>query len=219
MYSISTRVVKRSLLYLAALVLSLLANPVQAQQPRPGAPGTPASDPNDPVNQERTNKTDLGNREWLLANNRKLVRKPGFGPTASVAPQISEDFERIQVINREMLKTVFVDNVINKKEILKTVAEIRKRAARLRTNLSFPEPDNLRTSPATSEDDFDIKLLLARLDHSIMNFVTNPIFQLKQEVVEMESAKKAAGDLRDVIDQSDKIKTNIQTLNNSDGKQ
>ncbi|SRR5712692_611444 len=202
------------LFYFAAMLTVLAATPLLAQQPPPRPPSTPANDPNDPVNQERTNKTDMGNREWLMGNNRKPVRKPGFGPEESAAPQIREDFERIQFINREMMKAVFADNVVDNKQILKTISEIKKRASRLRTNLAYPEPtDSQVVKQAPIQKDTDIKLSLARLDQTIMSFVTNPIFQLKQQVVEAELAKKASGDLRDVVEQSDQIRKRIENLN------
>lgn len=202
------------LFFASVLTIFILATPVPGQQPPPRPPSTPANDPNDPVNQERTNKTDMRNREWLLGNNRKPVRKPGLGPQESAAPQIREDFERIQFINREMMKSVFADNMIDNKQILKTISEIKKRASRLRTNLAYPEPDSSQTgNDVAIQNDADIKLSLARLDKSIMSFVMNPIFQLKQQIVEAELAKKAIGDLRDVVDQSDRIRKKIESSN------
>src|SRR5882762_3911272 len=163
----------RVLWFVSISILLILSLQVAGQQPRPGSPGTPANDPNDPINQERTNKTDMRNREWLLGSNRKPVRKPGLGPDESAAPQIKEDFERIQFINREIIKTVFADGVVNSKQILRTVSEIRKRAARLRTNLAYPEPDSSHKEDlAATQGDQDIKVLLAGLDKSIMSFVT-----------------------------------------------
>ncbi|HVS80714.1 MAG TPA: hypothetical protein VHE60_03180 [Pyrinomonadaceae bacterium] len=195
-----------------SVILWVSAYPLRAQQPP--APGSPASDPNDPVNQERTNKADMRTREWLMGNSRKPIRKPGSGPEESALPQIKEDFERIQFIDREMMKSVFADNVVDNKQILKALSEIRKRASRLRTNLAYPEPnDSQVVSQAPIQKEIDIKLSLARLDQTIMSFVTNPIFQLKQQVVEAELAKKASGDLRDVVEQSDQIRKEIENLN------
>ncbi len=200
----------------SASILLVLGVQVLGQRPA-GPPGTPANDPNDPINQERTNKADLRDREWLLGNNRKPVRKPGLGPDQSAALQIREDFERIQFINREMIKAVFADRVVDNKQILKTVSEIRKRAARLRASLAYPEPENPHdVKTAATQSDTDIKVLLAGLDRSLMSFVTNPIFQLTQQVVEADLARKASGDLRDVMEQSDKIKKKIEMLDKVD---
>ncbi|MDQ2976146.1 MAG: hypothetical protein M3R69_12145 [Acidobacteriota bacterium] len=156
----------------------------------------------------------MRNREWLMGNSRKLAQKPGSGPARSVVPQIKEDFERIQFVDREMMKAVFAANLIDYQQILKTSAEIRKRAARLKTNLAYPEPlnrDNSRTS-RTGHEDEDIKVSLTNLDQAIMSFVMNPIFQLRQQVVESRLAIKATSDLMDIVELSDTLKRHAQRL-------
>jgi hypothetical protein len=189
----------------------LFAAPLVAQ--RPGLPGTPSNDPRDPENQPSTNKTDMRNREWLMGNSRKLARKPRTGPEESVLPQIKEDFERIQLIDREMMKAVFVANLIDYQQILKTTNEIRKRAARLKTNLAYPEPPTRDTSRTRAgHEDEDIKVSLTNLDQAITSFVMNPIFQLQQEVVESRLAIKATSDLMDIAELSDRLKNHAQRL-------
>ena len=213
----SRPVVTRLLSFLAVksrpiLLVLLFTIPLAAQ--RPGAQGTPSDDPRDPENQPSTNKTDMRNREWLMGNSRKLARKPGSGPERSVLPQIKEDFERIQLIEREMITSVFVAKLVDYQQILKTSAEIRKRATRLKTNLAYPEPpnrDNSRTSRAGHEDE-DIKVSLTNLDQAIMSFVMNPIFQLQQQVVESRLAIKATSDLMDIVELSDTLKKHAQRL-------
>lgn len=172
---------------------------------RSGARPADTTDPNDPSNQERTNRTDLRNREWLLENTRKPVRKPGLGPSPSAAPQIQTDFERIQFINRDMMKSVLVDHIVDHKQIRKTVGEIRKRATRLRENLAYPEPEDPHDANTPTLGNSDIRELLVEMDNSLMSFVTNPIFQLNQQVVKADLARKASADLRSVIEYSNKI--------------
>jgi len=200
------------------VVLFVSSYPLRAQQPPP--PGSPASDPNDPVNQERTNKADMRTREWLMGNSRKPIRKPGSGPEESALPQIKEDFERIQFIDREMIKSVFTNNLVDYRQILKTTAEIRKRAARLRTNLAFPEPGSRQSGgkDRPTRENEDIKVSLAKLDHTIMSFVTNPIFQLTQQVVDAQLATKASSDLRDIVELSEAIKKQIGKLNRANSE-
>jgi hypothetical protein len=186
--------------------------PLAAQ--RPGGQGTPSSDPRDPENQESTNKTDMRNREWLMGTSRKPVRKPGSGPQASALPQIKEDFERIQLIDKEMMTSVFVAKSVDYRQILKISAEIRKRATRLKTNLAYPEPLDRYTAqnnqPVSVEQ--DLKVSLMNLDQSIISFVMNPIFQLQQQVVESRLAVKAASDLMDIIDRSDLVRKKAERL-------
>jgi hypothetical protein len=170
------------------ILVLMLSAPLVAQRP---VPGTPSNDPRDPENQPSTNKTDMRNREWLMGHSRTLGRKPRTGPAESELTQIKEDFERIQLIDREMMKSVFVANSIDYQQILKTTGEIRKRAVRLKTNLAYPESpnrDNSRTR--VGHEDEDIKVSLINLDQAITSFVMNPIFQLQQEVVEAALAMK-----------------------------
>ena len=205
-------------IFVSVTILWVSAYPLRAQ--RAPAPGSPASDPNDPVNQEKANKADMRTREWLMGNSRKVIRKPGSGPAESALPQIKEDFERIQFIDREMMRLVFTNNLVDDQQILKTTAEIRKRATRLRTNLSFPEPNNRQngTKGRPSKEDEDIKVSLAKLDQTIMSFVMNPIFQLTQQVVDAQLATKASGDLRDIVELSETIRTNLERLNKAHSK-
>ena len=85
------------------LVILMFAVPLAAQRP---VPGTPSNDPRDPENQQTTNKGDMRNREWLMGHSRTLARKGAWGPEASALPKIKEDFERIQLIERDMMKSV-----------------------------------------------------------------------------------------------------------------
>jgi len=187
----------------SASILLAVASVGLAQ--RSGARPVETTDPNDPANQDRTNRTDLRNREWLLENNRKPVRKPGLGPSQSAAPQIQADFERIQFINRDMMKSILVDHVVDNQQIRKTVGEIRKRATRLKENLAYPEPEDLHDAKTPPPGHLDIRELLVEMDNSLMSFVTNPIFQLNQQVVKADLARKASADLRSVIEYSVKI--------------
>jgi hypothetical protein len=189
----------------------MFAVPLAAQRP---APGTPSNDPRDPENQQTTNKGDMRNREWLMGHSRTLARKGGSGPEASALPQIKEDFERIQLIEREMMKSVFVDNLVDYQQILKTTAEIRKRATRLKANLAYPEPPDRnkahQSTPGNSDE--DIKVSLTNLDRAMMSFVMNPIFQFQQQVVETKLATKAIGDLIDIIELSELTKRHAESL-------
>lgn len=196
--------------FVSASILLAVAGVVLPQ--RSGRPAE-STDPNDPANQERTNKTDLRNREWLLENTRKPVRKPGLGPSQSAAPQIQADFERIQFINRDMMKSVLVDTVVDHKQIRKTVGEIRKRATRLKENLAYPEAENPHDANAPAPGYSDIRQLLVEMDNSLMSFVTNPIFQLNQQVVKADLARKASADLRSVIEYSNKITKLLDSSN------
>lgn len=195
----------------AVLVVLLFTVPLAAQRP---APGPPSNDPRDPENQQSTNKTDMKNREWLMGHSRTLSRKAGSGPEGSALPQIKEDFEQIQLIEREMVTSVFANNVLDYQQIWKTSAEIKRRAARLKTNLAYPEPLDRSKARKSRPDNYgeDIKVSLTNLDQSIRSLVLNPIFQLQQQVVETRLAMKATSDLMDIIEISELTRKRAERL-------
>jgi hypothetical protein len=206
-----TRLFSSLAVELSPVLLVLLSTvPIAAQRP---VSGTPTNDPRDPENQPSTNKGDMRNRELLMGHSRTLARKGGSGPEASALPQIKEDFERIQLIEKEMMKSVFLDNLLDYQQIVKTTAEIKKRATRLKANLAYPEPldRNKALKSRLGNSDGDIKVSLTSLDQAIMSFVMNPIFQF-QRVVETGLATKAIGDLIDIIELSELTKRRAERL-------
>jgi len=194
----------------AILVLLLFAAPLMAQKPPP--PGTPSNDPNDPINQEKTNKADMNNREWLMGNSRKPIRRGTWGPEAAAIPQITEDFEKIQLVDKELMTAVFANNVLNHKQIVKSTADIEKRAARLISNLAYPESTEAEKTPTGTQEKTDIRLALSKLDSAVMSFVTNPLFQTDRKVVNAELAMKVNKDLRTVVKLSESIRRQAEAL-------
>jgi hypothetical protein len=188
----------------AILIALLFATSLAAQQS--GPPGTPGNDPNDPINQEKANKADMRNREWLMGNSRKPIRRTGWGPQAAAMPQISEDFEKIQLVDKELMTAVFANNVINHKQIGKATADIERRAARLISNLGYPEAPETEKAAPEARGDTDIRLALSKLDSAIVSFVTNPIFKTDQKVVNTALAMKVSKDLRTVVKLSSHIR-------------
>jgi len=191
------------------LILLLLAAPLAAQRP---APGTPESDPNDPANQDKANKADMRNREFLMGNSRKPIRRATWGPEAAMLPQITEDFEKIQLVDKELMTAVFAHDVVDPRQIMKATADIEKRAARLITNLAFPKPDKLKETPTATQEKADLRLALAKLDGSIVSFVNNPIFQTDRKVVNAERATKVSTDLMTVVKLSGSIRRQAEAL-------
>ncbi|HEY3040813.1 MAG TPA: hypothetical protein VGJ66_18895 [Pyrinomonadaceae bacterium] len=192
----------------AAILILLFAVPLVAQQ-APGPPGTPANDPNDPVNQDRLNKADMRAREFLMGNTRKPIRRATWGPKEATLPQITEDFRKIQLVNKELITAVFANNILDPKQIIKATSDIEKRANRLIGNLAFPKPDKLKELP---QEKSDLRLLLAKLDSSIMNFVNNPIFQTDRKVVNAELATKVSTDLMTVVKLTGYIRRQAEAL-------
>jgi hypothetical protein len=182
----------------------MFSAPLMAQNPPP--PGSPSNDPNDPVNQESANKADMRNREWLLGNSRKPIRTAAWGPAEAALPQIKEDFERIQLVNKDLMTAVFAKNLLDFKQIAKATADIGKRAARLKNNLAYPQPIQRAEASHGTNEQPDLRLALARLDDAILRFVTNPIFQADRQVINAEMAMRASDALITVMKFSQNIK-------------
>ena len=154
----------------------------------------------------------MRNREWLMGNSRKPIRRAAWGPEAAALPQVTEDFEKIQLVDKELMTAVFANNVLNHKQIVKSTADIEKRAARLITNLAYPESTEADKTPTGTQEKTDIRLALSKLDDAVMSFVSNPIFQTDRKVVNAELAMKVSKDLRTVVKLSDSIRRQAEAL-------
>jgi hypothetical protein len=128
-------------------------------------------------------------------------------------PVIKEDFARLQIVNNEMMRKIFEDQVLDYRHISESIAEIRKRASRLRENLMLPVPENgekslkLSDAPTTTQ----VKDSLLTLDNLIMSFVRNPLFQ-QPGVVDAKHSARAGSDLKTIIEFSGGIRKEIEWL-------
>jgi len=161
---------------------------------------------------------DIQNREWALTHITEEVNSHFKREEKPSPPQIREDFQQLQIVNNEMMKRVFVQHAIEPKRILSSVAEIKKRAARLKAGLAFGEivsksakkPTAAKASNSSHvaagsrvasgspapEKSLSSNLLL--LDHAVMSFVSNPLFQ-QPRLFDVALAMQADHDLDEVM--------------------
>jgi len=179
--------VQRSICHLAALCVVILglAVPIFAQR-------------------------DMQAREWALTHIPDEVNKHFKKEQVSLFAQIREDFTRLQVINNEMMQTVFVKSNVDRKLIAATTTEINKRALRLSANLALPEiEDKVKKKKADdARDDRSLKEGLLALDYCIMDFIANPLFK-QPKVVDSQNALKARNDLNLIIRLSEHLKRTL----------
>ena len=117
-------------------------------------------------------------------------------------PQIKEDFERIQLINSDVLQATTLNAEPDYRRLSEAAAEVKKRATRLRSNLFPSEPRvESRASEQRLKGPENLKSLLKELDKAIITFVHNPMFE-NTRVVNQEDSKKAQEDLEKIIDLS-----------------
>jgi hypothetical protein len=128
--------------------------------------------------------------------------------------QIREDFVRIQVVNYDLADAVaHGGGALDLKLIARSVAEIRKRARRLKDSMALPETENVFERPQieVGAEEGQLKSSLAVLKKLIIGFVNNPIFR-EANVVDVQLSAKAKHDLEDIIEASEQIKKSSEKL-------
>ena len=127
--------------------------------------------------------------------------------------KIKDDFRDLQSLNNKMMAEAWLQDTLDYSSIEDMVSKIRSKANSLKEGLSLPESEKPETSlkmPAVaSVRQFREELLL--LDKTIMRFVTNPVFQAAN-TVDVNLAKKASDDLKQVISLTFDLKQNAQKL-------
>lgn len=193
----------RGCLLIAAVLalMSLSGIPVQAQA---RAPNAQTGDPGSMGMSDRDR--NLLERETQLRMLEKQRRAPLKTDPRLAFAQIRDDFRRIQIVNQEVMQAVSSGNGLDYKYISEATAEIKKRAARLKLNMVFPESEKEESSRKTPEpDDYNLKPSLVALDNLIFSFVHNPVFR-DAGVIDAKLGGKARRDLDIIIELSDKVR-------------
>ena len=179
----------RILLVLATVVLIATSSYGQSSSKAPGALGN--------------SQLDMQSREWALTHVSDEVSKH-FGPQNKPSlPQMREDFHQLQVVNNELMKSVFVKNSIDPKRLVASITEIRKRATRLKASLALGESEGelerkTNAMNCAPPEKLELSPTLLLLDRAVMNFVNNPLFQ-QPKVLDSKLAIKAENDLGEVL--------------------
>lgn len=176
---------------------------------------TPGQGRNPRVESDRKSEQDLMSREWNLTHMTEQINKQFKKDQVQLFPEIKKDFSTLQTANNDLMRSVFVNNVIDYGAIAETMSEIRKRALRLKQNLILPK---LSEPPPVNQteirNDQQLKVSLLTLDRSVMSFVKNPIFQ-SPGVVDQTSAMNATQDLEGIIQITNIVKKQVEKLKGS----
>lgn len=183
-----------------AVVSLALATPILAQQ-NPPNPAPPARD----------NRSELRDRDMnvtLLERGKDEARNQ-----QTVLAQMNEDFERIQSLDKDILSAISTDGTLDYKRITNGLADIRKRAIRLKNNLVLPPAgkDEKSQKALDEADTSQLRPALITLNDLITSFVKNPLFQQGANV-DYRQVAKARRDLDGIIDFSDKIRKSTEKL-------
>jgi hypothetical protein len=206
-----------------ALTIATLFSPVSAQTTvaRPPSPAVPAGGAR---TAEITDPPSIIERQYMM---RQMEIEAGKPPLTAeqkrlALAQIADDYAQIQVINNKMMSAAMKAPVPNYESIAETIAEIGKRAGRIKTNLPLPGDDKKEadTKPAEYKNVVDpagMKASLLFLDATIMRFVNNPIFN-NTSVVPVREAAKAKRDLDTIVEFSNLIGKDAKKLSKTSNK-
>ena len=134
--------------------------------------------------------------------------------------EINEDFGRLRAINDEFKSTSSSGATLNYKSISDSSVEIKKRATRLKTNLSGlpkPDKDEKRQKESVPADGAQMKSLLSSLNDLMTSFLTNPVFS-DMGTLDNQLAAKARRDLESLIDLSDIVRKGAEKLGKQAGQ-
>jgi hypothetical protein len=196
----------------ALLSLALSAPPAaaaQVRQPQPHRapePTKPEPIPRAPSVRERQLMIDEMSREM----------GKGAAPRKSEElrmAEIAEDYRDLQQVNNKMMAAAMRAAPPDYKMVAGSLADIRKRAERLNSNLALPKSE--KTKRPKLEDAVDPEQLresLATLDKLIIEFAHNPVFR-DVNIVDAELSAKARRELDEIIELSGWVKKNCEKLN------
>ena len=204
---------KRTLIVrLAAFTFALFLPSSLAAQSRPNPPSR-----NSPVPSSSDAMREMVEREMKIRRlemDRENNKKPSLQPSKETIKQVNEDFARIQGINEEIMRDYVGGTPPDYKRISEAMSEIRKRAARLQTNLLLPASGDIEGEPAASGSAIKRpgRSPLLDLNDVIFSFVTNPIFK-NADTIDLALGLKAKRDLASIVDLSDRISRSADKLN------
>ena len=199
-------------LFLAAvLIITSTLSSVVAQEHGPPAGG---SDRN-----LREEASPIKGRSNEMERVKRDAEKPERreGPESRPAPnfsEIKEDFERIQLINNDVLQANASSGKLDYQVISESAAELKKRAVRLKSNLFPPESGKKSKEAKPAPEDQELTSLLALLDNSITTFTHSPIFQ-NAKVVNPDDSTNAQKELENIIKLSTRIVSEADRIKKS----
>ena len=156
---------------------------------------------------------DTRYRDWVLDSLKKTKgAKPPEEDVQRAYEQVRKDFERIQVLNNDILRAASARREPDYKLFTSATAEISRCVRRLDSNLALPQPteEELRTR---NHDDMSVGVLLSALDGLIVRFVRNPTSK-EAAVVDSPAAPHAKRDLILIIRLSEHLANRTKALSN-----
>ena len=126
--------------------------------------------------------------------------------------EIKEDFENIQKLQNQIVKSYTTGKKINYGKISDSAAELSKKALRLDANLFRAESDNRNKTKSKDEvGTKSVRNLIIELDEAIGNFVSSPIFT-NNKLIDSKLSEKTQLDLQKIIKLSETLSKEAKQL-------
>jgi hypothetical protein len=166
-------------------------------------------------------RMEMEMRQRMLRDLDKMVnKKRAKAPDARPAyNEVAEEFKQLQVVNYSLAGAADPKVPLDYARVRKESAEVRKRAARLKSYLSLPEveADGKQDEAAGIQTPEGLRAAVGRLDSLVNSFAWNPIFR-KPDVVDLEQSTKASRDLAGILGLSERIRKSAEELGRSVAK-
>ena len=198
------------------LVSSLLLVSVSSLAQKRGATGGSSAAKRDAIFER---EVDIQSREIQLRMlNEGKTTTPASRASAEdrkvIVNQIFEDFQRIQLVNREMMQLSPNLNTTSYKRMSTLAEEMGKRAKRLKTNLGVPDviQEKKEAEPVPAMDLAQVRASLQTINTSVKSFVNNPLFQ-DPRVTDVRHLDSLRRDIANLIELSRAVKKSVGKLN------
>jgi hypothetical protein len=152
-------------------------------------------------------------REMMLALTERYHRSAQQREPRLAFAQIKEDFQRLQVVNNDLAKSVLGGGQLDLKLVTKSASEIKKRAERLKLNLALPEAAEGGKIPASAPppDLEQLRTALSRLDGIVLRFANN-LHAKGVGSLDAASSARMLRDLEAIVSLSERIKKSSEKL-------
>ena len=159
-------------------------------------------------------RAEMEMRQRMLRDLEKLkkgaAKKPDRRPLYT---EVAEQFQQLQVVNYSLASVADPKVALDYARVRRESAEVRKRAARLKSYLSLPEVEGSQRQDDAAEIQTPeaLRAAVGRLDALVNSFVWSPVFQ-KPDVVDLEQSSKASRDLAGILGLSERIRKSAEEL-------
>jgi hypothetical protein len=166
-------------------------------------------------------RIDMEMRQRALRDlNQMINKRPAKAPDPRPDyNEVAEEFKQLQLVNYSLAAVTDPKVALDYARVRKESAEVRKRAARLKSYLSLPEVEaaGKQEKAAEIQTPEALRAAVGRLDALVNSFAWNPVFQ-RPDVVDLEQSTKASRDLAGILGLSERIRKSAEELGRSIAK-